>query len=79
MGDAMAPDRNQVTLTLSDKALEEYTLVADWLGMPRNTLIRQAVEEKHQTAGFGNLVRRARAGKESPRSYHDYPEVGDEG
>lgn len=71
MGEAMAPERNQVTITLSDKAMEEYDLVANWLGMPRNTLIRQAVEEKHQTAGFGNLVRRARAEKESPGSEQD--------
>jgi len=63
MGDAMAPDRNQVTITLSDKAMEEYNLVADWLGMPRNTLIRQVIEGHHQTPSFGNLVRRAKAGE----------------
>jgi hypothetical protein len=74
MGDVMAPDRNQVTLTLSDKALEEYTLVADWLKMPRNTLIRQVVEAHHQTPSFGNLVRRARAGEQSPSSPHTDPE-----
>ena len=68
MGDVMAADRNQVTITLSDRAMEEYQLVADWLGMPRNTLIRQAVEQQHQTPGFGNLVRRARAGDASPGS-----------
>ncbi|MBE7384439.1 MAG: hypothetical protein F6J95_023870 [Leptolyngbya sp. SIO1E4] len=68
MGDAMAADRNQVTITLSDKAMEEYTLVAQWLGMPRNTLIRQIVEEHHQSPSFGNLVRRARSGGQSPES-----------
>lgn len=68
MGDAMAPDRNQVTITLSDKAMEEYNLVAEWLGMPRNTLIRQVIEGHHQTPSFGNLVRRARAGEASPKS-----------
>lgn len=68
MSDAMAADRNQVTITLSDRAMEEYQLVADWLGMPRNTLIRQALEQHHQTPGFGNLVRRARAGERSPES-----------
>jgi hypothetical protein len=70
MGDAMAPDRNQVTLTLSDRAMEEFTLVADWLGMPRNTLIRQVVEAHHQNPSFGNLVRRARTGDKAPTSYH---------
>lgn len=68
MGDAMAADRNQVTITLSDKAIEEYTIVAEWLGMPRNTLIRQVAESHHQTPSFGNLVRRARAGDASPGS-----------
>ena len=68
MGDAMAPDRNQVTITLSDRAMQEFTLVAEWLNMPRNTLIRQVVEAHHQDPRFGNLVRRARAGDESPSS-----------
>lgn len=62
----MAPDRNQVTITLSDKAMEEYNLVAEWLGMPRNTLIRQVVENHHQTPSFGNLVRRAKARESAP-------------
>lgn len=66
MGDAMAPDRNQVTITLSDRAMAEYSQVADWLGMPRNTLIRQVVEAHHQTPSFGNLVRRAKAGESTP-------------
>ena len=79
MGNAMSPDRNQATITLSDKAMEEITLVAEWLKMPRNTLIRQWVEDRHQSPSFGNLVRRAKAGQESPRSYHDYPKAGDEG
>ncbi|NER81587.1 MAG: hypothetical protein F6K42_18885 [Leptolyngbya sp. SIO1D8] len=69
MSDAMAAaDRNQVTITLSDKAMEEYTLVAEWLGMPRNTLIRQVVEERHQSPSFGNLVRRARSAERSPET-----------
>lgn len=68
MGDAMAPDRNQATITLSDKAMEEITLVAEWLGMPRNTLIRQWVEQHHQSPSFANLVRRAKAGDAPPPS-----------
>lgn len=76
MGDAMAPDRNQVTITLSEKAMEEYTLVADWLGMPRNTLIRQVAENHHQTPGFGNLVRRAKAGDAAPSNLK-FPVDGD--
>lgn len=64
MGESMAADRNQRTITLSDRALEEYELVAKWLGMPTNTLLRQVVEEHHQSPSFGNLVRRAKRGLE---------------
>lgn len=56
----MAPERNQVTITLSDKAMEEYRLVAGWLKMPVATLMRQALEENHQSPSFGALVRRAK-------------------
>ena len=59
----MSDDRCQVTLTLSPKALEEFVLVSGWLGMPRNTLLRQLLEAQHQTPSFGNLVRRAKAGQ----------------
>ncbi len=31
----MSPqERNQITVTLSDRAMEEYRLVAKWLNMP---------------------------------------------
>jgi hypothetical protein len=66
MGESMAPDRNQRSITLSDKATEEYQLVADWLGMPVGTLMRQVLENHHQSPSFGNLVRRARAGESAP-------------
>jgi hypothetical protein len=60
---AMAPqDRNQITVTLSDRALEEYRLVAQYLGMPVATLLRQVVEQHHQSPSFGALVKRAREG-----------------
>lgn len=57
----VSPDRrNQNTVTLSEKAQEEYQLVADWLKMPLATLLRQVLEEHHQSPSFGNLVKRAK-------------------
>jgi hypothetical protein len=61
--ESMAQERNQVTVTLSNKAMEEYRLVAQWLDMPVATLMRQALEEHHQSPSFGALVRRAREAK----------------
>ena len=54
-------DRNQVTLTLSDKVWEEYKLVAEWKGLPFATLLRNVIEAHHESPSFGNLVRRAKA------------------
>ena len=69
MGRVMAAEtmaeRNQVTLTLSDKAWEEFRLVAEWKGMPVATMLRNVIENHHQSPGFGNLVRRARSGSEA--------------
>ena len=57
----MSPqERNQITVTLSDRAMEEYRLVAKWLNMPVATLLRQTLEEHHQSPSFGALVRRAK-------------------
>jgi flagellar biosynthesis component FlhA len=58
--ESMAQERNQVTVTLSDRAVEEYRLVAHWLGMPVATLMRQVLEENHQSPAFGALVRRVK-------------------
>lgn len=81
MVETMAPDsRNQRSITLSDRASQEYQFVADWLGMPVGTLMRQILEEHHQSPHFGNLLRRAKAGDAAPpRSHHEYPEASDEG
>lgn len=57
-----AQERNQYTITLSDKALEEFRLVASWLNMPVATLLRQVLEEHHQSPSFGALVKRAKEG-----------------
>ncbi len=61
----MSPqERNQVTITLSDKAWQEYRLVAAWLNMPVATMLRQVLEEHHQSPSFGALVRRAKENQE---------------
>jgi predicted DNA-binding ribbon-helix-helix protein len=68
----MAPvERSQKTITLSDRAFEEYEAVAQWLNMPSGTLMRQILEAHHQSPSFANLLRRARAGEAPPpASYH---------
>jgi succinylarginine dihydrolase len=57
-------DRNQKTVTLSDKAMEEYELVASWKGIPVASLLRQVLEDHHESPTFGALVRRAKSGDE---------------
>ncbi|MEO1149012.1 MAG: hypothetical protein AAFY26_25925 [Cyanobacteria bacterium J06638_22] len=68
----MAPQmaQNEVRLTLSDKAMEEFQLVADWLNIPLATMIRQHIEEYHRSPSFKSLVTRARdeiAQKQNPQ------------
>lgn len=55
----MAQERNQINVTLSDQANEDYRKVADYLGMPVATLLRQVLESHHQTTEFGALIERA--------------------
>lgn len=63
LAESMSPqDRNQVTITLSERAMEEYRLIAKWLNMPVATLLRQVLEEHHQSPSVGALVKRAREG-----------------
>ena len=50
--------RNQITITLSDKAFEEYQEVANWKNIPLATLLRQILEREHESPGFANLHRR---------------------
>lgn len=70
----MADKRNQTTVTLSPKANEEYELVAAWLGMPVATLMRQILENHHQSPSFANLVRRAMAGEAPPPPSTKFPQ-----
>jgi hypothetical protein len=54
--------RNQLTITVSERTLEEYQLVAQWLKVGPATLMRQVLEERHQSPEFGELVERAKKG-----------------
>lgn len=65
-------DRNEVRITLSDKAMEEFQSVANWLNIPLATMLRQHVEEYHRSPSFKSLVDRARKEREanSARTEH---------
>ena len=54
---------NQKNVTLSPRTHEEYEEVANWLGMPAASLMRQVLETYHQSVEFDNLLKRARANK----------------
>lgn len=49
----------QVTVTLSDKAFEELTKVADWKNIPLATLLRYIIEREHESIAFASLLERA--------------------
>lgn len=53
-------ERNQVTITLSDRALEEYKLIAQWKGQPLASLLREILEQNHLTPSVKSAVDRAR-------------------
>lgn len=59
------PGKNQVNISLSDGAGSEFELVANWLGMPKASLLRQKLEETHQSPAFASVVRRAKAAQKS--------------
>lgn len=55
--------RNNVTLTLSGKAMEELSVVARWKKIPLATFLRQILEKEHESPGFASLYRRAKEGQ----------------
>lgn len=58
-------DRNQITITLSDRAFEEYKLLSQWKNQPTATLLREILEQHHLSPSFANAVRRARQDMET--------------
>lgn len=52
--------RNQVMVSLSDKALEEFEAVAEWKGQPLASLLREILEDHHRSPSFASLLRRVR-------------------
>jgi hypothetical protein len=57
--------KNQKNITLSASAAQEFQLVSDWLGIPQASLIRQKIEEVHQSPAFASVVRRAKAAQKA--------------
>ncbi|WP_341532164.1 hypothetical protein WKK05_40085 (plasmid) [Nostoc sp. UHCC 0302] len=52
-------ERYMITVTLSERAYEEFRQVAAWKKIPLGTLLRQILEREHESLGFGELVKRA--------------------
>ena len=68
MSESMAErDRNQVTLTLNDKAFEEFLAVAEWQNLPLATMLRQELEHYHRSPSFKSLIDRVRREKEEKK------------
>ncbi|MBC1222715.1 hypothetical protein GNF10_21245 [Nostoc sp. UCD121] len=59
--ESLMPERYMLSITLSEKAYEEFRLVATWKRIPIGTLIRQILEREHESQAFGELVKRASA------------------
>lgn len=60
---AVSPrERNQITITLSDRALEEYELIAQWKGQPLASLLREILEQHHLNPAVKSAVDRAKRG-----------------
>ena len=59
------PGKNQVNISLSDGADSEFELVASWLGIPKASLLRQKLEEAHQSPNFASVLRRAKAAQKA--------------
>ena len=56
------PDQDtRVTITLSAKAYEEMSLVADQKGIPLSKHLGQIIEQQHETPAYGNLVKRSKS------------------
>jgi macrodomain Ter protein organizer (MatP/YcbG family) len=51
----------RVTITLSAKAHEEMSLVAEQKGIPLSSHISNIVEAHHETPSYGNLMKRAKS------------------
>ena len=59
------PGKNQVNISLSDGADSEFELVSTWLGIPKASLLRQKLEEIHQSPNFASVLRRAKAAQKT--------------
>jgi predicted DNA binding CopG/RHH family protein len=60
----MATDRQQINITLSDRALEDYKKLADWQGIAIASLLRQILETNWSNPGTQALIKRAKSESE---------------
>lgn len=58
--DVSPSERNQVSITLSGKALEEFRIVSQWKDQPLASFLREILEQYHLNPGFANALRRAK-------------------
>ncbi len=57
----MSPRRsNQVMISLSKKAMEDYTLIAQWKVQPLGAVLREILEQHHLSPSFGSALKRAK-------------------
>ena len=54
-----ARKQRQTPVTLSDRIDDDYRTVADFLGLPMATFLRQILEANYNTDGFQRLLERA--------------------
>ena len=66
------PRPNQKSVTLSDKAIADYTTVAAWKGIPLGKLLAQRLEADHESPSFASLLKRAKA--EGPKGEGSEPD-----
>ncbi|MCC5670286.1 hypothetical protein LC653_42495 [Nostoc sp. CHAB 5784] len=52
-------ERYMLSITLSEKAYEDYRKIAAWKKIPVGTLVRQILEREHESQDFGELLKRA--------------------
>ncbi|MBE9209916.1 hypothetical protein IQ244_26160 [Nostoc sp. LEGE 06077] len=52
-------ERYMLSITLSEKAYEEFRKVAAWKKIPVGTLVRQILEREHEGLAFSELLKRA--------------------
>jgi hypothetical protein len=61
MEEAVVERPKQKSVTLSDRLIADYTIVARWKGIPLAKLLSQRLEADHESPEFAELLKRANA------------------